>query len=49
MRNKHLANATYFFVYSAGFAWVGLSSPLEAYAPLLPKNLSSNSLDAGTD
>jgi cellulose synthase/poly-beta-1,6-N-acetylglucosamine synthase-like glycosyltransferase len=49
LRHGNLANAVYFLVYSAGFAWVGLSTLLEAYPPLPSKNLSSKKLDAGTN
>jgi cellulose synthase/poly-beta-1,6-N-acetylglucosamine synthase-like glycosyltransferase len=49
LRNSNLPNAAYFLVYSAGFAWVGLATLLEAYAPLHSKILSSERIDAGTD
>ncbi len=49
LRNGNLANAAYFLVYSAGFAWVGLSALLEAYTPLFDKRLSSKKVNARTD
>jgi hypothetical protein len=49
LRHGNLANAAYFLVYSAGFAWVGLSALLEAYSPLFEKKLTSKKLDARPD
>jgi cellulose synthase/poly-beta-1,6-N-acetylglucosamine synthase-like glycosyltransferase len=49
LRNGNLANAAYFLVYAAGFAWVGVSALLEAYSPLFEKKLSSKKLDARPD
>ncbi len=49
LRNGNLANAAYFLVSAAGFAWVGVSALLEAYSPPFGKNLFSKKLDARPD